>query len=175
MLWQRFDGKFWNGREWVARVTELPLKLEGINWIYAGALPKTGSNAATDLIDGRYDLRVRATDNGGNVTNATNRITVQSAPVFSAVRLSTAAASTASVTLRFTGALDATIASDLAHYAVLQDGPPLKFTAATYAENTVTLSGLNLSAGQNIALCLEGLRDASGKMLQNGTIQLTVR
>ena len=45
LVWRRFDGKFWNGSAWVSTLTELPLKVDGINWSYEGNLPELGDNA----------------------------------------------------------------------------------------------------------------------------------
>ena len=82
LLWQRFDGKFWNGNAWSSSATELPLVVQGINWNYTGKIPVLGTLVTTSLLAGRYDLRVTATDKSGNHSSVTNRITVAStAPV----------------------------------------------------------------------------------------------
>ena len=62
----------------VAALTELPLKVDGINWVYDGDLPEPGDNPETDLLKGIYQLRVSATDNSGNVSRIINRITIGS-------------------------------------------------------------------------------------------------
>ena len=175
LLWQRFDGKFWNGRSWSSAATELPLTVQGINWIYAGTLPKPGSNATTDLLDGRYDLRVTATDNSGNIARLTNRITVSTPPIISSVRLSSAAATTNSIVLNFTGALDAAAASKTSNFAVSVNGKNVAIGTATYANNVVTLSGFSFAAGDAIELQISDLLDATGKTFKGGKIQLIAR
>ena len=78
LLWQRFDGKYWNGNMWVSEAVELVLSVDaGIGYFYVGALPQPGTNADTDLLDGQYQLRVTASDVDGNVTRITNTITVR--------------------------------------------------------------------------------------------------
>ena len=177
LLWQRFDGKFWNGRAWTAAATELPLIVQGINWVYNGPLPKIGSNAATDLLDGRYDLRVSALDKSNNLAQITNRLTVSTPPVVSTVRLSSASASAVqdTIVLNFTGALNAEAARNVANYRVLLGDGSVKIADAAYGENTVTLSGLELSAGDKIELQLSGLKDAEGKTIRGGTLNLIAR
>ncbi len=78
LLWRRFDGAFWNGSEWVAALTELPLTVDGIGWKYEGTLPQPGSDRASDLLEGVYQLRVTACDNSGNVSRIINRVTIES-------------------------------------------------------------------------------------------------
>ncbi len=178
LLWQRFDGKFWNGKSWVAAPTELPLMMQGIDWSYKGPLPKLGANATTDLLAGRYDLRITATDNSDNINRVTNRIIVaETAPQPSNVRLSSANASTAqnAIALNFSGALDVISARDTKNYKLAINGAAMQIGAATYANNVVTLSGLNLRAGDKIELQIAGLRDASGKVLASGTFNLIAR
>ena len=168
LLWQRFDGKFWNGSAWTASATELSLDVQGINWSYNGALP-------TNAPEGRYDLRVTATDKSGNIHRVTNRIIVSSAAELSPVHLSSATATQNAIMLHFTGALDANVASDVAHYSLATPNLALKIGAVSYRDNVVTLSGFTLNADAAITLQIEGLRDASGKTLKSGTIGLTAR
>ena len=180
LLWQRFDGKFWNGSAWTSGATELPLNVQGINWIYNGPLPKIGTNAATELLDGRYDLRVSATDKSNNISRITNRITVVTAPAvpeFSTVRLSSSVASAAqdTIVLNFTGALNAEAAANVANYQVLLGDGSVKIGSAAYRQNAVTLSGFDFAAGDAIQLQISGLRDAAGKVLKDGAINLVVR
>ena len=78
LVWRRFDGKFWDGSAWVTSLTELPLQVDGINWVYEGDLPTPGDNAETDLLKGVYQLRASATDNSGNISRVLNRITIGS-------------------------------------------------------------------------------------------------
>ena len=177
LLWQRFDGKFWNGRSWISTATELPTVLQGSTWTYSGPLPKPGDNAATDLLPGRYDLRATATNNSGNFARVINRILVEvDASELSSVRLSSANASAAqnAIVLNFTGALDAA-AGTIQHYTLTVNGAATQIGTATYANNVVTLSGLDLSAGDKITLQISGLLDASGKALQSGAINLIAR
>ena len=78
LLWQRFDGKYWNGNMWISEATELVLSVDDeIGFFYVGALPPPGTNADTDLLDGEYKLRVTASDVNGNTTRITNTITVR--------------------------------------------------------------------------------------------------
>ena len=91
------------------------------------------------------------------------------------MRLSSATATTESIVLRFTGVLDANIANDAAHYRLSSRDSALKIGAVSYRDNTVTLSGLALNAGESVTLQIEGLRDASGKTLKTGTLNLTAR
>ena len=181
LQWSRFDGKFWNGRAWVANATELPTVVQGINWAYRGPVPKPGTNAATDLLPGRYDLRVTATDKSDNFARVVNRIIVSGAPTpapeLSKVRLSTASASSSqnTIVLRFTGALDAASASATMNYQVSINGTPVgAVVEASYAGGVVTLSGLSLQPGQAVDVQITGLRDAGGKLLQDGTVNVFV-
>ena len=182
LLWRRLkDGAFWNGSEWTAAATPLPLTIEGTFWKYEGALPEPGTDRTSDLLDGEYAMRATAVDNAGNTSRLTIQFTVDSAapatPEFSAVRLSSAGASAeqGAIALRFTGALDATLAADTMNYAIAVNGVEVEIGAVNYAGNVVTLSGLSLSAGDEIELRVEGLRDASGKALRGGSINLIAR
>ena len=181
LLWKRFDGKSWNGLAWVSGNIELPLAVQGIDWKYVGRLPKPGDNPDTDLLDGRYDLRVSATDKSNNVTRVTNVIKVENVeveqPVFSDVRLSSAGASATqnAVVLRFTGALNPASASDAMNYAVTVNGVDIDSGEVTYSENTVTLSGFQFDEGDVIELEISNLRDAEGKALRDGSITVTAR
>ena len=181
LLWQRFDGKFWNGSAWVASATELPLEVDGINWVYESKLPEPGDNPETDLLDGNYDLRVTAVDKSNNITRLTNRITIRNTapqtPDFSAVRLSSVVASAAQgiIVLRFTGALNAESAGNIANYAVMLGDGSVKVVDAVYSENTVTLSGFDLKASDELTLQISGLKDTDGKPLRDGTINLIAR
>ncbi len=76
LLWRRFDGAYWNGLTWTTTPVELPLRVEGIDWKYIGAVPVAGTDRTRNLLDGRYDLRVSATDQSGNLSRVINRITV---------------------------------------------------------------------------------------------------
>ena len=174
LSWLRFDGKSWNGSAWTAAASELPLSVNGINWVYNGPLPKPGNKADTDLIDGRYDLRVTATDNSGNSIQNTNRITVSAPQVPSTVRLSAVdvAAAQGTIALNFTGALDAAVAKDKSHYSVTVKGAPVAVNAVSYAGNTVTLSGFNFAPGDSISLQISGLRDTVGNTLSGVVITL---
>ena len=187
LLWQRFDGAYWNGSEWTSRATQLPLNVEGINWNYRGPLPAPGDDPARSLLDGRYDLTATATDNSGNTNQIINRIAVknQTTPpppieppaTASSVRLSsaTAIASQGAILLNFTGALDAASAGDKTNYRVRVNEIELPIGNAFYANNTVTLGGLSLNAGDRIVLHIDALRDASGKIVPDGTIQVVAR
>ena len=178
LLWQRFDGKFWNGSAWVANAIELPTVVQGINWVYGGKVPAPGNNPATDLLPGRYDLRATASDGSGNLQRITNRIIVAAetpAPEFSTVRLSSAAAGQDAIVLNFTGALNVASTSDAMHYALAVNGKIIAIGAASYANNVVILSGIELKAGDKIVLQLKGLKDAVGKILKDGTINLVAR
>ena len=181
LLWRRFDGTFWNGSAWAATATQLSLNVQGINWIYQGALPTPGRDNRRSLLDGSYELTVTATDNSNNVATVTNQIVVNkptpTGPLPSDVRFSSAVAVAASgtITLRFTGALDAASARDLANFRVKVNGVEARFTSAASESNTISLSGLALSAGDNIELRIGSLRDVQNKILASGTIQLIVR
>lgn len=93
------------------------------------------------------------------------------------MRLSSATASAAqnAIVLNFTGALDAASAGDKANYRASVNGVVTPIGAANYASNSVTLSGLNLKAGDKIELQIGNLRDATGKTLASGTLQLIAR
>ena len=126
-------------------------------------------------------MRATAVDNVGNTSRVMIHFTVDSAapetPEFSAVRLSSAGASAeqGAIVLRFTGALDVESATDTMNYALAINGVEIEIGAANYASNVVTLSGIELSAGDEIELRVDGLRDASGKALRGGTINLMAR
>ncbi len=176
LLWQRFDGAYWNGDAWTANAVQLPLGVQGINWAYLGDLPAPGTDRARSLLDGSYLLTATATDNSGNTSQASSRFNVKNAPPASEVRLSSAVASAEQdiIVLSFTGALDATSANSIANYRVRANGVLVAIGAVTYANNSVTLSGLTLNVGDAITLQIGNLRDTAGKTL-SGTIQLTAR
>ncbi len=180
LLWRRSDGTFWNGTYWTAIVTELPLTMRGINWTYEGKLPTTGTNNVRDLLDGVYNLRVTAIDKSSNTTVITNRVTVKNqttpTPEVSDVRLSSATASVAQkqLGLKFTGALD--VASvDKASYKLLINGVATPLREIYYYNQTLVFASLDFDSGDKITLQIANLRDASGKTIAGGTIQLTAR
>ena len=181
LLWRRESDKaFWNGSAWTSSATPLPLTVEGTFWKYEGALPKLGDDRESDLLDGEYAMRATAIDNAGNTNRLIIKFTVDNnaaAPEFSAVRLSSAGASAerGAIELIFTGALDATSAGDTMNYAVAVNGVEAEIGAANYASNVVTLSGFNLSTGDEIELRIDEMRDVEGKALKGGTIQLNAR
>ena len=179
LLLRRFDGKFWDGQKWTATATQLETSVTGFNWIYNGSLPQPGNDSNTSLLDGSYDFTATATDNGGNPQRQTNRILAQngttSTPGVSSVRLSSATAAGGSIALNFTGALDATAAGNKANYRVSINGVITNTSNVVYSNNAVTLSGFNLKAGDKIELQIAALRDATGKTLAGGKIQLLAR
>ena len=177
LQWKRFDGAFWNGNAWTGSATQLPTSVSGINWVYNGKLPAPGTNPNTSLLDGLYELRATANDNSGNSFVMTNQILVKNAPVASSVRLSSAAASVAqgTIVLNFTGALDATSATNKANYRVSVNGVVVAISTASYSSNTVMLGRFNWKAGDVVELQLANLKDATGKTLAGGRIQLSAR
>ena len=70
---QRADGQFWNGRAFQAARFELPTRLTGRAFSYAGALP-VGAQAP----QGRYTWTAIARDNAGNTSRATQIVTIDS-------------------------------------------------------------------------------------------------
>ena len=182
VLWRReADGAFWNGSAWIDKATPLIAQAIGTNWKYEGDLPEPGDNRESDLLAGEYAMQATAMDNAGNTSRVLIRFTVDNSapemPEFSPVRLSSAGASAAlgAIELRFTGALDAASATDSMNYAIVVNGVEMEIGAANYANNVVTLSGLSLNEGDAIELHIDGLRDATGKMLKGGAIQLIAR
>ena len=180
LLLRRFDGKFWNSESWVAAITPLAARIDGLNWQYNGKLPRPGTDSNVALLDGIYDLRATATDNSGNTYSMTHRFRASNGtptPGASSVRLSSAGASAMqnAIALRFTSALDATSAGDKANYRASVNGVATAIGTATYANNAVTLSGFNFTAGDKIELQIGALRDAEGKPLAGGKIQLIAR
>ena len=182
LLWRRLsDGAFWNGSAWTSSATPLPLTVEGTFWKYEGELPENGTDRESDLLDGEYALRATAVDNIGNTSRLTIQFSVDNgapeAPELSDVRLSSAGASVEqdAIVLRFTGALDANSATGTMNYAVAINGVETEIGAANTAGNIVTLSSFDLQEGDEIELRIDGLRDASGKALRGGTIQLIAR
>ena len=61
------------------------------------------------------------------------------------------------------------------HYAIAVNGVEVEIGAANYTSNVVTLSGFDLQEGDEIELRIDGLRDAPGKILKEGMIQLVAR
>lgn len=182
VLWRReADGAFWNGLAWIDKATPLIAKAVGTNWKYEGDLPAAGDNRETDLLDGEYAMQVTAIDNAGNTSRLLIRFAIGSAapesPELSEVRLSSAGASVeqGAVVLRFTGALNTISASDIMNYVVTIIGIETEIGAANYANNVVVLSGLDLSADEEIELRIQGLHDAMGKPLSGGNIRLNAR
>ena len=61
------------------------------------------------------------------------------------------------------------------NYKLTVNGAATEIGAVNYANNVVRLSGLNLSAGDEISLQISDLLDAEGKTLQGGSINLIAR
>lgn len=120
-----------------------------------------------------------AVDKIGNTGRVTNRIVIDrdaaDAPTTSPVRLSSgvAAATPGTITLNFTGALNAASAVDTERYRVVVNGVVAVVPQASYANNTVTLSGLRFGAGQVVEVQFRGLRDAQGRRLADGSVRLS--
>lgn len=122
-------------------------------------------------------------DNGqssarAKVTLTLNVFTVaddKATPLLSKVRLSSAGASSTSIELRFTGALDEDALQNDPDFSVLLGGGSVKSSAVAYRDNIVTLSGFDFEVGQEIELKIGDLRAATGKTIHGGTIKLVAR
>ena len=180
LLWKRFDDKFWNGSVWTTNAVQLPTTVQGINWIYEGALPVPGTDFVRNLFDGSYELTATATDNSGNMTQITNRVLVknQSAPVASPVKISSAIVSAAedAIVITFTGNLDETSASDLNNYRATLNGVPFSIDSVRIINAVlVRITIPNVEVGDKIRLDIANLRDATDKTVAGGTLQLVAR
>lgn len=175
------DSKYWNGRAWAANSVALTTTLAGGNWARRTGLPQ-----GTDLAAGAYALQATAYSQTGSKLTVALAITVKGAtptPVptptpagpVSTVRLSTSTATsgTGSIALHFTGALDANLASDPAHFQVTIRGQVVAPESAAYVATTHTillsLPEGALHAGDHVTAQWQGLRDAAGRSMATTT------
>jgi hypothetical protein len=72
------DSKFWNGTIWDVPAVQLPTTVSGTNWTKGSGFPAAGTNADTQLLEGKYSLVANAYDKAGNrtATSARSDITI---------------------------------------------------------------------------------------------------
>lgn len=170
LIQRRSDGKYWTGTAWSATSTVLKTVVSGTTWTRSSGNP-TGAL----LLNGSYNLIAIAYDKALNSTRAQIMVTVRKAASIalsntaaSTVRLSSAIAdaATASVQLRFIGALDVDTASDPANYTVTVNGQAVTVESAGYnaSNNSVSLSlpSGSLHSGDQVSVQASGVVDAHG-------------
>jgi hypothetical protein len=149
------------------------------NWSCNSNLP-SGAN----LPSGTYYLYAKAFDRVGKSLNSSNvsvqlTTSVQATPVSSAVRLSTATATSSEALLRltFTGALDVASATEVANFSVQVNGVAVEVESLSYARNTVNigLTGSTFRAGDEVLVQWKDLRDSNGRLLTSPEVRVTAR
>ena len=138
------DNLYWTGTTWGARTdlsTTLTAITGGVRWMRSTGWP-TGSL----LADGTYTLQAVATDSNGQTASTTNQFTVKSSGGGDGggsvtVSQASATASTNTVKLVFTGALNAQSAANPANYTLTINGQPVTVERAIYSasNNSVLL------------------------------------
>jgi hypothetical protein len=124
----------------------------------------------------------------GNTNFVRHRVTVSaagstsagtSAASSSAVKLSSATLQGDAVQLKFTGALEASRATDAVYYQVLVNGKTVEVESVRYEASsravTLLLSEGVLNAGDQVEVGWSDLRDAQGRTLSGNTAPLSVR
>ncbi len=173
------DGLFYTGAGWGARTalstTLTPLgTVNGVNFQRTSGLP-----SGTDLKDGSYLLEAVATNDLGLSDSALSTFTVETSGGggTSQVELSqfSATASTSTVRLGFTGALDAAAAAEPARYTLTINGVAVNIERATYsASNFSVLLKVpitKLRSGDSVQVSFD-LLDSAGRVLsgQSATV-----
>ena len=164
------DQLWWNGRAWTDQFTLLPATVSGTDWQVTSSLPRTANTPA-----GGYLIIAQALDKVGNTAQKEVIIgidangPVQGAPqdqtvAISPFTLSTAKVAGAKIQLQFTGALDATSATDIDNYRVAVGGIAQSIEDAAYNANLVTLT-LAQNVGANVEVSWQ-LQDAEGRTLK---------
>jgi hypothetical protein len=171
--------------EWSSTTRFLPTALAApgaltTNWSCNSNLP-SGAN----LPNGTYYLYAKAFDrvgkylSSGNVSVRVVATSVQATSVLSAVRLSSATASTSESVLRltFTGALDVASATEVANFSVQVNGVAVEVESLRYARNTVLigLTGSTFRAGDKVSVRWDNLRDSNGRLLAAPEVRVTAR
>ncbi len=146
------------------------------NTTYSSANDIPASGAGTwsltlpTLTNGNYAVEAVAWDKAGNSTISPLAFFSMSAGT-STVSISTpsATATNNTLTLPFTGALDATVANDISRYSVIKSGTSIAIQSASYNATTKTVT-LNLAAGALTAGTLvkiswTKLFDTTGKII----------
>jgi hypothetical protein len=148
-------------------------------WSSTGTLPQ-----GTNLPNGSYALTAYVNDKAGLSANIKHSFTVSKpagAPTEAAtssvvVSSGVARAAAQSVVLSFSGALDAEVATEAAHYAVAVDGQLVEVESVSYDANaqrvTLSLIRSTLSSGSQVVVQITGLRDAQGRLLKEQTLAL---
>lgn len=135
--------------------------------------------ALDDKLDnGNANVTVTASKNGFVSGTATASV-VDNDPLLltaqapSDVKLSSAAAQSTLITLIFTGALNASAASDAANFAVEAGGEPLAIDGATYNAATravvLRLASASLRKGEAINVRWNGIADGNGAQVAGAT------
>jgi hypothetical protein len=145
--------------------------------------PATGTSnwslSLPTLTNGQYNLRATARDKAGNITYSSNVIFWKTAGA-STVSLSSAGATatSSSVQLTFSSALDSVIAQDLYRYGVTVNGMPVSVQSAIYSGTgkvTLSLAGGALSKGASVVVKWSNLMDSSGKVLSGQSSALNAQ
>jgi hypothetical protein len=130
--------------------------------------------ATSSLITLRETIRVRDDESGDDDDDDDDdRSTI-------GVSTASALASNNSIRLTFTGALSVTSASNAANFQVRAGDVVLNVENVSYSttDNSIVLvlgANSQLRVGEELQVSFRDLRDASGKILENETVTLTVR
>ncbi len=180
MLW-RADGLYWNGLGWARGVVALPMR--GVNptrgarpvavlWQNAFALP-----SASQWLPSSYTLIASALDWASNASTARLNF-VLAAPSPFVVSAAQVDASASTITLAFSGSLDAVVAQSPAPFRVAVAGVARSVVSARYSAATrsvtLTLAG-SVSPQAGVQVWWSGLRDMSQRSLRDGTSVLAAR
>jgi subtilisin-like proprotein convertase family protein len=142
VLKRNSDAKYWTGTAWGARKL-LSVSISGSSWSVTNVLP-----GGANLTAGGYLVAAYAYDRANNSVGANSNFTVPAPGIQTAespYTLSTAAIISNGVQLTFTGAVDASSATNPASYDILVDGRAVAVERATLQSSTVV--GLNLPQG----------------------------
>ncbi len=166
------DGKFWTGSGWGAR-TALSTTTSALSGTPGVKFERTtGLPSGTNLTAGGYRIEAVATNAQGLKGNVFSEFTVQGGGGgggTSDVVLSeaSATASLGTVKLIFTGALDATTATDPTHYAVTINGRAISVERAIYSASNASvllyMPAATLHGGDQVQVTFTGLRDSAGR------------
>ena len=129
------------------------------------------------LTNGQYAIRATAKDQTGNTTVGSYNVFWKTAGTSGTMISSAfATASTSSVKLSFTGALDSVVAADRTRYSVTVNGVAVAVQSATYSSTgysvTLALPTGSVPVGAGVVASWTNLFDTTGKTLTGKTTTL---
>jgi hypothetical protein len=175
IIYRSQDKRWWNGIGWSSTQSLLSATLNRNDgtWSYTG-----GPGSLSE--PGIYQLQAYAYDWADNTSRTAKRLFGSSvspskltpgdeSQLSSSTRLSTGVVKNGSIDLTFNGALDSTVAVEVARYQVEVDGKVVDIEGVTYnaSERRVTLllAEGTLTAGAQVVVTWNGLLDAGGRSL----------